>query len=550
MGMVVVTLMTSACAGTTQVRQQALISQQHFNQNLQSAQLFGFTNSELQPIIQQSIKLSKMQPPYSIIGNQPIDDYYRALNKHYALLTNQLQNFMTKNRKRVQGQAEQQLRHTQSLLQQAEKKGIPTHQFATALEQLQHNLQHAQNFEDYVQVQSIMLNIQLILHKSESIANLLHTLKDMIHLSQESQLDTTTHALQLAYRHDQQDFQQFDSSNDLQKLDKILNTHYQQANTAIIHAIPAVVSTRLAELDKHIQQLTTYHIELAPYRAKQANDQRLAASTMSIPDYQHFLQQVDTDIVTVQTDTLRSEAQSIIDHFHQDMDAWSNSHLYYDPYDGNNYAIDTSYSDNNFGASAENQLNQATSLTDLQHAINDAKTLQFNHQLMEMDYADMTPYDEVHQADVMALKHYQLQQGQVIVISLSRQTLRLYQDGNLVNSFLITTGRAERPSPPGVWSVLNRLSPTTFKSDDAPNSPYWYPNTIIKNAILFHDGGYFIHDSWWRKTYGPGTEFPHQDATGDEKDSGNGSHGCVNLPPLQAAWLYNYTGWHTSVVVY
>jgi hypothetical protein len=550
MMIVVVALTTSACAGTTQVRQQALISQQRFNQILQDAQLFGFTHSALQPIIQQSIKLHKMQPPFSIIGNQPIDDYYRTLNKQYILLTIQLQNFITKNKSHVQNQTKQQFQRIQLLLEQAAKRGIPIHQFATPLERLQHNLQKAQNFEDYVQVQSRMLNMQLILHKSESIASQLQTLKDMIKLSQASQLDATTHEIQLAYQHDQHDFQKLNSSSDLQQLGKNINTHYQQASTAIIQAIPAVTSTCLTELDKHIQQLTSYHIKQDPYRAKQEADKKLVTAKMSISDYQHFLQQVNADILTVQTEELHGEAQTTIDQFHQDMSAWSNSHLYYDPYDGNNYAIDTSYLDSNFGADPESKLNQATTLTDLKNVINDAKILQFNHQLMEMDYADITPYDQVHQADILALKHYQLQKGQVIVISLSKQTLRLYQDGSLVSAFLVTTGRAERPSPPGVWPILNRLAPTIFKSSDAPNSPYWYPNTVIQNAILFHDGGYFIHDSWWRKTYGPGSEFPHYDATGDESDSGNGSHGCINLPPGQAAWLYYNTDWNTSVIVY
>jgi lipoprotein-anchoring transpeptidase ErfK/SrfK len=372
----------------------------------------------------------------------------------------------------------------------------------------------------------------------------------MIALAQKSHLDTTVQALQAAYQHDQHAFQAFENNSDLQKLDKDLTIRYQQASADITQAMPATTSARLAELDQHIKQLTNYHIKLAPYQAKLAADRSLVRPAMSIANYQHFLQRVDTDIFTVQADALRSEAQSIIDQFHQDVATWSYNNSYNDPFDGNSYAVDTSYLNNNFGDDANYQLQQASTLTDLQNAIDSARALQFNHQLMETDYADATPYDQVHQADLLALKHYQLEQGQVIVISLSKQSLRLYQDGDLVRSFLVTTGRAERPTPPGVWSILNRLSPTIFKSSDAPNSPYWYPNTVIQNALLFHNGGYFIHDSWWRKTYGPGTEFPHQDATGDEQDSGNGSHGCVNLPPEQAAWLYNITGWNTTVVVY
>ncbi|MBO0781915.1 MAG: L,D-transpeptidase, partial [Ktedonobacteraceae bacterium] len=140
--------------------------------------------------------------------------------------------------------------------------------------------------------------------------------------------------------------------------------------------------------------------------------------------------------------------------------------------------------------------------------------------------------------------------GQVIVVSMAGQALRLYQDGKLVRSFLVTTGRYERPSLPGFWDVQNRESPTVFKSTEPKDSPYWYPDTPIHFAILYHQGGYFIHDSWWRADYGPGTQFPHHDSGGDDHDAGNGSHGCVNMREDEAQWLYQNTSFQTKIIVY
>jgi len=37
---------------------------------------------------------------------------------------------------------------------------------------------------------------------------------------------------------------------------------------------------------------------------------------------------------------------------------------------------------------------------------------------------------------------------------------------------------------------------------------------------------------------------------GDESFSGNGSHGCINMPEDQAGWLYNNTGYNTAVIIY
>src|SRR6266699_3011866 len=103
---------------------------------------------------------------------------------------------------------------------------------------------------------------------------------------------------------------------------------------------------------------------------------------------------------------------------------------------------------------------------------------------------------------------------------------------------------------PGIWTVQNRQSPTEFKSTDPPGSPFWYPPTHINYAILYHWGGFFVHDAWWRVNYGPGTQFPHYDTGGDETFSGNGSHGCINMQEDQAAWVYNHTNWNTIIAVY
>jgi len=170
--------------------------------------------------------------------------------------------------------------------------------------------------------------------------------------------------------------------------------------------------------------------------------------------------------------------------------------------------------------------------------------------VMEQDYYDTTPYNQVHATDLQMLDHYNLHHSQVLMISMVEQALRLYQDGKLVASFHVTTGRVERPALPGIWTVQNRQSPTEFKSTDPPGSPFWYPPTHINYAILYHWGGFFVHDAWWRVNYGPGTQFPHYDTGGDETFSGNGSHGCINMQEDQAAWVYNHTDWNTIIAVY
>ncbi|GHO85485.1 hypothetical protein KSZ_34910 [Dictyobacter formicarum] len=525
-------------------------NEQRFSQLLHSARQFGFTADVLQPILTQYTSLRSSQPPFSFFSNRPVDDYYLALARRYLLLHTQLRGLIAVNTQRFHAQVQQELQSVRDLSVKDQKAGLPGWTFSSRLSQLQDSLMHAQNFGDYVQVHKGLQQVAYDLHALEATSSRLSALHNLLALAQQAQLNTFSLSLQSAYQNDQQLFQKSSSVASLHLLDGLLHAQSQQATVVLIQAMPTVISIHLQELTQGIQQLPDAHLDPTPYQERLTIYQKQAASPMNVLSFQHFLQRVDHDTFAVKADALREEAHEAVRQFHQDVDSWSFSHLYYDGYDGNSYAVDVSYLNNNFGLDAENLLSQATTLDDLQAALDTARTLLFNHQLMEMDYDDPTPYNQVHNADMQALHHYQLMQGQVIVISLCKQSLRLYQNGQLVRSFLVTTGRPERPSPPGVWTVLNRLSPTIFKSSDPPTSPLWYPNTVIQHAILFHDGGYFIHDSWWRVNYGPDTEFPHHDDSGDEHSSGSGSHGCVNLTPAEATWLYYNTNWNTSIVVY
>ena len=195
------------------------------------------------------------------------------------------------------------------------------------------------------------------------------------------------------------------------------------------------------------------------------------------------------------------------------------------------------------------ELSWAYTQSDFQAVVNDEKDELFSLQMLEQDYEDKTPYNQPHKTDIELIQQYQLS-GQIIVVSMLEQVMRVYENGKLVRSFSVTTGRVELPSLPGHWTVLARQLPTEFTSSDPPGLPYWYPPTPINYAINYHSDGYFIHDAWWRVNFGPGTQFPHYDVGGDESFAGNGSHGCINMQENDAAWLYSNTNYTTQIIVY
>jgi hypothetical protein len=127
--------------------------------------------------------------------------------------------------------------------------------------------------------------------------------------------------------------------------------------------------------------------------------------------------------------------------------------------------------------------------------------------------------------------------GKLIVISIGRQELTAFQDGTAVLTSLVTTGRPALPTPPGVYSVFARYSPYEMISPWGYGSAFWYPPSWTNWAMEFRSGGYFIHDAPWRSWYGPGS------------DIYNGTHGCVNVPRSNMAFLWNWTPIGTTVVV-
>jgi lipoprotein-anchoring transpeptidase ErfK/SrfK len=127
--------------------------------------------------------------------------------------------------------------------------------------------------------------------------------------------------------------------------------------------------------------------------------------------------------------------------------------------------------------------------------------------------------------------------GKVIVISLSRQVLTAYQDGNAILTTFVATGRPQLPTPPGVYHIFARYSPYKMISPWAYGSPFWYPPSWTNFAMEFIGGGYFIHDAPWRSWYGPGANLY------------NGTHGCVNVPYSPMATLWNWAPNGTTVVV-
>jgi L,D-transpeptidase catalytic domain len=331
------------------------------------------------------------------------------------------------------------------------------------------------------------------------------------------------------------------------------DTGMGSSNTIPVPAIDLTTKnqgeTQLLAFQQWISLMQQYNGNTTIYQQQLNTDQQALNNARTESVYKSALTKLNAHVDAIKIPAMKSEIKSLQNQLQKGQASWSQQHQYHDDYNNTNYPLGFEYGPNGIGGWVQQEFDAAQTLADYQQTIEDLNMYLTNFQAMTTDAQDKTPYDQVHQTDLQLLQHYGYMNKKIVVVSLYEQAMRVYQNGKLVKAFLVTTGRPERPSPPGTWWVEGKQSPTVFKANVPQSSPYWYPDTPIHYAMQYHSDGYFLHDSWWRSDYGPATNFPHQDSSGDSF-SAYGSHGCVNIQENNAAWLYNFVSIYTPVLVY
>jgi len=502
----------------------------------------------LQPILDQEAQLNTTTAPISVFDDQPATDYYSNLSQRYTMLAVQVHGLEYQETQQSDYQAYQDIQKLENSLTERESQGfVEAKTFAAQLDQYQAQLAKAQYPKDYIQISINVRRSTQALHLMGSAYEKLKSLQHTITQINASHLDTT--ALNQEAQDDLKLFRTASRLEDFTQLIDEINTQLQEVTVLNIQAIPYVGAAKLAEFSNDIQVTSKYGQDVSKFQQRLAADLAALNHAKTIHDYIKVATQIDNDLASIQVPMIRAQATYLLAQFHQEVTDWGNTHVYQDPQDGNNYHLDYEYGSDGIGSDADSAVQSAQTVDDYQAAIDLINNDMTNLHAMEADYSDSTPWTQPHAADLQLIQHYGLT-GKVIVVSLVEQTMRLYQDGKLVNQFRITSGQYARPSPPGVWHILLRQSPTIFKSTEPEGSAFWYPNTNINFAMEYHWGGFYFHDSWWRANYGPGTNFPHYDTGGDETFAGNGSHGCINMQENQASWLYAHTDYNTGVIIY
>jgi hypothetical protein len=318
---------------------------------------------------------------------------------------------------------------------------------------------------------------------------------------------------------------------------------------------PSIQNTgdmQLQVFQQWISLMQHYKGDVTSYQQQYTSDQQALHAATTMAAYTTALNTLNTHVTAIQIPAMKAESNSLFQELQQDATSFGKQHTFYDSYDNKTYPRGYEYGSTNGATSSlwlKGELSTAKTLADYQQAVEDLNMNLSNFHAMVADFSDPTPYNQVHKSDMQLLQLNNYMKSNTVVVSLAEQTLRAYTNGKLVKAFQVTTGQPDLPTPPGTWWVEGKKSPTEFKADVPQSSPDWYPPTLINFAMQFHSNGYFLHDSWWRTEYGPGTNFPHLDAGGSQF-SLHDSHGCVNMSTDNAKWLYSFVKVYTNVLIY
>ncbi|MEO8972945.1 MAG: L,D-transpeptidase, partial [Ktedonobacteraceae bacterium] len=231
--------------------------------------------------------------------------------------------------------------------------------------------------------------------------------------------------------------------------------------------------------------------DITAYQQQYTSDQQALQAATSNTSYKSALTALNAQVTAIQIPAMKTESGYLYQQLQQDESSFGKQHTYHDSYNNTTYPLGYEYGSN--GATGplwmQGELASAKTLADYQQVVEDLNMYLTNFSAMVTNFSDKTPYNQVHKTDTTLMQHYGFMNTKVVVVSLAEQTIRVYDNGKLVNAFQVTTGQPDLPSPPGTWWVEGKKSPTEFKADVPPSSPNWYPPTPINYAMQYHSNG-------------------------------------------------------------
>ncbi len=109
-----------------------------------------------------------------------------------------------------------------------------------------------------------------------------------------------------------------------------------------------------------------------------------------------------------------------------------------------------------------------------------------------------------------------------ITVNLEEKTLSAYEDGQMVFSTLVSVGADGAWTRPGLFQIyVKKTLDDMGGSFLADRSDYYFYEDVP--WVMYFDEGRALHGVYWHNSFGAPI-----------------THGCVNLSPVDARWMYNW----------
>jgi len=578
--LLLVSALLSACAPQAQI-DQAHTSKAKLDQELTHARNdLGIPDRLLAPITSQEKKVAD--------GDGGLTYDYDKAAQTYAALYNQLLAIEQSAPALLKQQAQQDMQTFATILNQRRGEGfieVPAYQ--ARYDEAQQAFATAKTAGDYARVGDTAIAQTRALEALWPAYQKLQGLKTVIKWLSDTGLGADQ--AQQFYDQDLLVFRSAATAERYQALTNVIDAQIVQSQADAATAQPYIADAFLKSFQARIDLLKRYGDTAHATTFQQRHDDAAAklANAHQPADYSAVTTAITQQNTAMTSLLIRAKArydyQQFYDLAHQPAVA-NRMMVNKSGYDGGqSYPIAYEYLDPlNGHGDAKEMLDKARTDADFQAADFRATSLMANLRAMldnfnpatdEVDVRDATArlnpaHKRPHPADLQLMQYYNVADGEVIVIALREQTARFYEKGKMVAFTYVSTGRPGNTSIPGFWTAINRHAPDNpnryspepippgygdvFTAPDPAGTPGYYDPTPIHYDVAYHEFGYWLHDAWWRHTYGPQTNLPHRDPAAFN----GGSHGCVNISYEQPnrgvnmEWVYRWTPLGTPIIIY
>jgi lipoprotein-anchoring transpeptidase ErfK/SrfK len=122
--------------------------------------------------------------------------------------------------------------------------------------------------------------------------------------------------------------------------------------------------------------------------------------------------------------------------------------------------------------------------------------------------------------------------ARLLEVDLSRQRLYLKENGKVVDSWAISSGKAVTPTYPGRYKINSHIPMQTMRSTH-PTDPKWnYVQPDVK-WVMYFNGNQGFHGVYWHSNWGTRM-----------------SHGCVGMPEWRAKQIYDWAPYGVDVYIH